>query len=521
MFEYIAKMCRYHNFNKRIKYAGLAAFALSLLTGPAHANVSLPAKGFSDNMVLQRGTSAPLWGLADPGETVTVTFRGKDVTAQTGTDGKWTLKVETGTAIDSLQLIIKATNTLTLKNVAVGEVWLAGGQSNMEHTMTLIGGPNLDSLANANYPQIRFVTMRSEAGGSGADGKWHACDPISAKIFSATSYYFAKELYLKLHVPIGIIVSSLGGTEVERWIDPVTIKATMASDTDQAKGDLYKQSIAPMVPYAIKGVIWYQGESNGFILHPRHANWNAGTYRMRFGDLIKGWRNAWDQGDFPFYYVQISNYGAQQTKPVDTCAWAMVREAQRVTLGIPNTGMAVTIDIGMDSNIHPKNKWDVGKRLALNARALTYGEKSLAYSSPIYRSMEIRGKTIRCHFMGAEGGLKTMDGSKPKGFALAGEDNKWVWADAEITYDTVVVSSAVVPAPTKVRYGWADNPIVSIFNGANLPMSPFQTEGPQIPLVLGRRDISKEDAGIPGKNYQGMGKAKRNFLGRIRRLSSL
>jgi sialate O-acetylesterase len=446
------------------------------LGGAASADVSLPAKGFSDNMVLQRGMSAPVWGLAAAGEDVIVSFRGKDVAVKAGTDGKWMAKVETGTAGGPFELLVKGKNTLPLKNVMVGEVWLAGGQSNMEWTMKNFGGPNLDSARLANFPDIRLMTFRG-------DGKWHPCDSGSVLNFSASGYYFAKMLHQTLKVPIGIISSNVGGTEVKRWMDPATLKAEVPNDTDKANGDLYNQYIAPLVPYGIKGAIWYQGESDAYITRNPHPTWIASKYRTHFGDMIKGWRKVWNQGDFPFHYVQLANFMAAQTNPAETSAWAEVREAQRLSLSLPNTGMAVAIDIGDAVDIHPKNKWDVGKRLALNARALTYGEKNLVWSGPIYRSMSIQGKTIRLVFSHSAG-LNAKDGAKLAGFAIAGTDDKWVWGDAVISKDTVIVSSATVAAPAKVRYGWANNPACNLYNGAGLPASPFQTDGGQLPVSL-------------------------------------
>lgn len=440
------------------------------------ADVSLPAKGFSDNMVLQRGMSAPIWGSAAAGEDVTVSFRGKDVAAKAGTDGKWTVKVETGTAGGPFDLLVTGKNTLPLKNVMVGEVWLAGGQSNMEWTLKNFGGPNLDSAKVANYPDIRLMTFRG-------DGKWHPCDSASVQDFSASGYYFAKMLHQTLKVPIGIISSNVGGTEVKRWMDPVTLKAEVPYDMDKTNGDLYNQFIAPLVPYGIKGAIWYQGESDAFITRDPHPTWIASKYRTHFGDMIKGWRKVWNQGDFPFYYVQLANYMTAQTNPAEESAWAEVREAQRLSLSQPNTGMAVAIDIGDAVDIHPKNKWDVGKRLALNARALAYGETNLVWSGPIYKSMLIQGRTVRCVFTHSVG-LKPREGTKLIGFAIAGADEKWVWADAVISKDTVIVSSAAVAAPLKVRYGWANNPACNLYNGAGLPASPFQTDGQQLPVAL-------------------------------------
>jgi sialate O-acetylesterase len=456
-------------------------------------------------MILQRGMSAPIWGTAAAGEDVTVSFRGKDVTAKAGTDLKWSVKVETGAASSApLELIVKGTNTLTIKNVLVGEVWLAGGQSNMEFTMKMIAGTNLDSAKLADFPQIRLFTQRGTQ-------KWHPCDPTTVLEFSATGYYFAKMLHQTLKVPVGVISSNVGGTEAERWMDPATVKATMPNDTDKANSNLYNEFIVPLVPYGIKGAIWYQGESNAYNAGRNpHPSWIAPNYKKHFGAMITGWRQVWNQGDFPFYFVQLANHHNPQTAPGGQSAWAEVREAQRLTLGMKNTGMAVAIDIGDAADIHPKNKWDVGKRLALNARHYAYGETNLVPCGPVFSSKIIRGNTMRLVFTQGTG-LKYLNGAKLGGFNIAGANNIWVNGDAVIDKDTVVVTGSGVPAPTKVRYGWHDNPFPApnLYNAANLPASPFQTEGEQLPIPVMLMPIAKTSSlglfadGVPGVDIMG------------------
>lgn len=493
--------------------------ALVSAAGQAGAAVSLPAKTLSDNMVLQRGMNAPIWGTAAAGEDVTVSFRGKDVTAKAAADGKWSVKIETGAASSApLELVIKGTNTITLKNVLVGEVWLAGGQSNMEWSMKSIGGANLDSAKLADFPEIRLFTQRGTQ-------KWHPCDTTVVKDFSATGYYFAKMIHQTLKVPVGVISSNVGGTEVERWMDPATLAATLPGDTDRMNGDLYKQHMLPIVPYGIKGAIWYQGESNAH--NPGrnpHPSWIAPNYKKHFAAMIGGWRKVWDQGDFPFYYVQLANYMALQTQPGESGPWAEVREAQRLSLGLKNTGMAVAIDVGEANDIHPKNKWDVGKRLALNARALAYGEKNLVYSGPIFQSKEIKGNQMRLVFTHGTG-LKFVGGAKLTGFSIAGANNIWVFADAVISKDTVIVTGTGVSAPTKVRYGWANNPACNLYNAANLPASPFQTDGEQLPIPVGIAPMAKASVkvfnadGMPGVDMLGRNRERNGSLLMIRALA--
>lgn len=439
--------------------------AMGLACPGAFANVATVM--FQDNMVLQRRMAVPVFGTAAAGEEVAVGFRGQTRTVKAGADGKWLVKLDATEAGGPFEMTLKGANTLTLKNVMVGEVWLCGGQSNMEWSMNSIGGANRDSAKLADFPDIRVITMQF-----GRD-KWAAMTPQVALDFSASAYYFGKDLHRTLNVPIGLVSSSVGGTAVERWLDPAVIAADPALAKDTMAGDLYRKWIAPVQPYGIRGAIWYQGESN--------ANGTAPLYRGRFGSLITGWRKVWNQGDFPFYFVQIANHMALQTDPGETSLWADIREAQRQSLLIPNTAMAVAIDIGDAGNIHPVNKWDIGKRLALPARHLIYGRlQDSAYTGPTFDTCEKRGSLVRIHFKHAHGGLLDKSPGTIKGFALSGTDNRWYWAAMLIRKDTVILSSSQVPTPTRVRYAWANNPTaVSLFNGAGLPASPFQANIPK------------------------------------------
>jgi sialate O-acetylesterase len=255
---------------------------------------------------------------------------------------------------------------------------------------------------------------------------------------------------------------------------------------DTAAGLLYGKWIAPLAGYAMRGAIWYQGEYNARTTFPEHPAWVVANYRNRFKALVAGWRKAWNQGGFPFHYVQLPNINGAQTNPGEPSPWAEMREAQRLSLANPGTAMVVTIDIGMADNLHPYDKWDVGKRLVLAARAKVYGEAGLVHAGPMYQSMRIEGKAIKLLFRDAEG-LTAKNGAEPAGFSIAGADGKWSWADAVIRKDTVIVSSASVASPTKVRYGWGQNPPCNLFNAAGLPASPFQTDGPQLPVAIAPR----------------------------------
>lgn len=448
------------------------AFIL-LPAAAARANVAAPM--FQDNMVLQRQMAAPVFGTAAANEDVTVTFNGQTKSAKAGADGKWQVKLDNMEAGGPYEMTIKGQNTLTLKNVMVGEVWLCGGQSNMEWTLNMVGGVNKDSAALANYPNIRVITMQF------GRNQWKPLTPAVALDFSATGYYFGKNLHLALGVPVGLISSSVGGTPVERWLDPVAIAADGGLANDPQAGDLYRDWIVPVKPYGIRGAIWYQGESN--------ADAKAPFYRARFAALINGWRRVWAQGNFPFYFVQLANFTNLQTDPGEASLWADVRESQRLSLALPNTAMAVAIDVGEANDIHPKNKWDLGKRLALPARHLVYGRKQdSAYSGPLFDTCQKKGSLVRIRFDHAHGGLVDKGTGGLKGFALAGADGKWHWGAAAIRGDTVIVSSTQVANPLKVRYAWANNPQAApLYNRAGLPASPFQADVPkEAPTALAR-----------------------------------
>jgi len=417
-------------------------------------------------------------------------------------------------------MTVTGKNTLTVKNLLVGEVWVASGQSNMQFTVS--GSVNAPAeIAAADFPAIRqFTVPNTIALEPQADvrGAWTVCSPATAGGFTAVGFFFARDLWNKLHVPVGIIHTSWGGTRIEAWIDEQTFagdpaikpsldqrNAAMTAYNDalynalagwmpkaaeakaanqplpappvvgaedprksaQMASGLYNAMIAPLIPYAIAGAIWYQGESNAG---------NAANYRKSFPDMITGWRRLWGQGDFPFLFVQLANYMQTGPDPRDT-AWAQLREAQTMTLATPNTGMAVIIDIGTPNNIHPPNKQDVGHRLALWAEAQTYAQ-DLVFSGPLYDSMKVEGGAIRLSFKYVGGGLVAKDGAL-KGFAIAGADGVFVWADATIEGQTIVVKSAKVPAPVAVRYAWDDNPVCNLYNAAGLPASPFRTDMPQ------------------------------------------
>jgi sialate O-acetylesterase len=641
-----------------------------LCAAAVRAEVHLPAI-IGDNMVLQQGTKVRVWGTANANERVTVTFNNRSANAVADSQGRWKVWLGPFKAGGPFELTVKGDTIITIKNVLVGEVWLCSGQSNME--WPLINTVNgTDTVAQANLPQIRLFTVEKHTSTtplSDVDGHWVVTTPDDAARFSAVGYFFGRELYQHLKVPVGLIHSSWGGTPAEAWTshdalvsvpelkpildryesslnalpqtkeayartlaqweeknlyldgenkgeglgyaDPSTPTADWSKmdlpqqlesagllidgavwfrkvvelpeswsgkdlvlnlppiddyDTTYFNGKkigatgretpnsymvprkyvvpgslvhggtnvialrvfdsageggfsrggkfslgsanaadselvslrgtweykvelalepkhpdwgsrpdavgvsnqnnpsvLYNAMIAPLVPFAIRGAIWYQGESNAG---------RAYQYRTLFPLMIRNWRSAWGR-EFPFYFVQLANWHAHKAEP-DESDWAELREAQTMTLREPQTGMAVTIDIGDENELHPRNKLDVGRRLAAWALASTYDQK-LVPSGPLFERFTVDGDKVRIRFKHAAG-LKTIDGGPVKGFAIAGDDHRFVWADARIDGDAIVVSSAQVSKPVAVRYGWADNPIVNLYNNAGLPASPFRTD---------------------------------------------
>jgi len=654
---------------KRILQFIFACVLATVFAQSAFADVRVPAI-IGDNMVLQQGKKIRIWGWANPNEKVSVVFASQKANAVADVSGHWQTLLGPVKAGGPFELTISASNTLTIKNVLVGEVWICSGQSNME--WPLINSQNgADAVAQANYPEIRLFTVQKTTSSTPLDdvkGQWIVTTPDKVGQFSAVGYFFGRELYQKLNVPVGLIHTSWGGTPAEAWTSNDALATTSdlqpilaryqeglknvgerqqeyarrlaewsqknlyqdegnkgealgyaASQTNTAdwptmnlpqyfetaglKMDgaiwfrkeieipqswagrslelnlaaiddfdttyfngtkvggigsetpnsynvprhykipaelvragknviavrvfdsageggfgagtmslrpsegpeeavslggpwsykvelaltpkspdwgsrpeaagptnqnspsvLYNAMIAPLTPLSIRGAIWYQGESNAG---------RAYQYRTLFPTMIRNWRNAWGEGDFPFYYVQLANFQPIKDAPGES-EWAELREAQTLTLHEPQTGMAVIIDIGEAKDIHPRNKVDVGHRLALWALANTYGEK-IEYSGPLFQSFSIEGDKLRVKFRHAAG-LKTSDGGAPKGFAIAGEDHKFVWADARIEGDEVVLSSKEVTKPIAVRYAWADNPVCNLYNTIGLPASPFRSD---------------------------------------------
>jgi len=642
----------------------------SMRNKPA-ANIHLP-RVFSDNMVMQREIKVPVWGTAEPGGSVTVQFGKQIKRTRVSDQGKWRIDLAPLTAGGPYKMKIMGQDTIIFKNVMVGEVWLCSGQSNME--MPLAGSGKVKNykqeIAAANYPNIRLMqiehTMAAKPANDVRAVGWNECSPTTVKGFSAAAYFFGRELYKDLHIPIGLLHSSWGGTVVEAWTSANSLKnnpdfaevlqavqdgkfnednlfniylekakkwsniaqqriaaaggynhgwekpgynakkwhkmklptlwETAGLDVDGVvwfrkeidipdswsgqdltlslgpindsdvtwfngtkvgsighpvipriyhvpgelvkagrnviavqvldignKGGLYGKAkqlylnaakdtislagtwryktdplpldlnklprladipnianrptvlfngmISPLLPFAIRGAIWYQGEANAD---------RAYQYRTLFKTLIQDWRSHWGEGDFPFLFVQLANFMQRKPQPVED-AWAELREAQLMALSLPNTGMAVAIDIGDAKDIHPKNKQEVGRRLALNARHLVYGE-DVVNSGPIYKSMTVESGRIHLSFDYVDGGLVMKNPGVlvipgfDSSFAIAGPDRKFRWARAKIDGKTVVVWHPDIKNPVAVRYAWASNPVATLYNKAGLPASPFRTD---------------------------------------------
>ncbi len=479
----------------------------SLIPLSIHGAVRLPAI-FADHMVIQRNEPVHVWGFADAQETVTVTFRGAQQTSAADDLGRWSVELPRGDAGGPFAITVRGSNTVTLSDVLVGDVWIASGQSNMGFAVK--EGKNAEQeLAAANLPQLRLMNVDQRFAGYPQDDvavamPWSASTAETVKDFSAVAFFFGRELVQREHVPIGIVESAWGGTPAEAWTSMRALSgdaslmpvfgawAAMQAqepdavitqekerralekqpDTDEnlrlpwhpvfgawAPGALFNGMIAPLTRFPIRGVIWYQGESDTDAL--RYA-----VYGRLFRALIQDWRESWGEGNFPFLYVQIANY---RTGPGDH--WPEIREAQREALDLVNTAMAVTIDIGDPENIHPVDKQDVGARLALAARAMGYGEP-VEYSGPLFRSMSREGTQLRLMFDHA-GGLVARGGPL-QGFEIASEDGHFMPATAKIEGATVVLSSPAVRMPVEARYGWADNPMCNLYNRIGLPASPFR-----------------------------------------------
>jgi sialate O-acetylesterase len=493
------------------------------LAAAAQAELKLPAI-IGDHMVLQQKQANPIWGWDTPGTTITVTFAGQTYPATAAADGKWSVKLAAMPANASPQtLTVAGSSKREISDVLVGEVWMCSGQSNMGFTLAGDWNGDIEAAASKlpNLRLIRVPQVGTQELQNDFKGAWTASTPESARSFSAVGFYFGRYLHEILNIPVGLIDNAWGGSAAEAWVrreslerDPrfkplmdSTVKREAALMADKAKeehekamaawkvasekakaegktpprppvspqqwlagnarpGNIFAGVVHPTLGYGMKGVIWYQGESNASRAH---------EYATLFPFMIEQWRKEWGQGDFPFYWAQLADYQQERAAPGDS-AWAELRESQTKTMKLPNTGQAVIIDIGEGRDIHPKNKRDVAARLVRWALTKDYG-MDFKYRSPEFKSLKIQGNkaivTLDC-FGSA---LRPFDVQEARGFAICGEDKVWHWANGKIVgKDTVELTSDAVASPVAVRYAWADNPVCNLFSNEGLPVTPFRTD---------------------------------------------
>jgi sialate O-acetylesterase len=468
----------------------IRSLILCLAAMPSMAAVKLPAL-ISDNMVLQQGLPARIWGTAAAGEDVTVAFLGQSVAAKADSAGKWQAFLAPMAAGGPYDMTI---NGVTVKNVLVGEVWVGSGQSNMVWPVSRSTNSEKE-IAAAKYPSIRFFQVKTTVAAQPADdvtGSWKECAPENAGAFSGVGYFFARDLHLHKRVPVGFIQSAVGGTPAQAWTSKEALNANRmlhwylerwskfqsdysakpqatqpgrplpigAPGHPHTPSGLYNGMIAPITPYTIRGIAWYQGEANA-------GPTDNELYRILFTEMIRDWRKQWGLGALPFLWVQLASYN-----PPGDRFWPLLRDSQTATLELRNTGQVLAIDVGEPNDIHPKDKLTVGRRMALAARAVAYGE-NIVYSGPQIRQLSREGGKLRVWFDHAGSGLAAREG-KLTGFKVAGADGKFVDADAVIEGDTVVVSGAT--EPTAVRYAWENDPKANLVNREGLPAVPFRTD---------------------------------------------
>ncbi|MCC9641800.1 sialate O-acetylesterase [Rhodopirellula sp. JC740] len=498
----------------------LAAFVVAeclllQLQTPAQAELMLPSI-FGDSMVVQRDEPVHVWGWTEPGQEVRVQLGDRAASGKANGEGRFDVSVPALPAGGPYELTVKADETKTFTDVLVGEVWICSGQSNMAWSVRSANDPDLESLS-ANYPEIRLISVPqvgTQEPQRDFKGQWAEATPETVKDFSAVGYFFGRQLHQTLDVPIGLIDNAWGGSAAEAWVPRDVLEAdgkyeSMLAgwDNRMAKYDydalleawkekqkawvekgrkgiaprrprddsagnhrpanIYNGVLLPTIGYTMRGVIWYQGESNAG---------RAYEYRDLFPLMIQTWRDQWGQGDFPFYWVQLADFRSEVDEPTDS-SWAELREAQTMTMSrLPNTGEAVILNLGESADIHPKNKQDVAKRLARWALAKDYGY-DLPYRSPTYRDAEFDGNKAIVRFDHVGAGLDTFDVNEAIGFTLAGEDQKFVRANAKIvSKDTVEVTAEGITNPVAVRYAWADNPVCNVQSKEGLPMTPFRSD---------------------------------------------
>lgn len=463
-------------------FTALFAWLLGMVPIGLQAAWELPSL-ISAGMVLQQDENAPLWGWDEPGTTVTLTFRGTTVTALAGEDGKWRAKVPTGKAGGPFKLEIRGTKTVAIEDVLVGEVWLAGGQSNMwwhEGSCTQAEQEKL----NADYAAIRIWDANTSPSQGGwpaqapqrtVPASWKASSAVTVAGFPGVPFFFARELHRKLGVPVGIVHLAVPGQAIETFLSPAYLETNWPNYPVNSNAPppccFFNGMVAPTAPYAIRGFLWWQGESNASH-YPR--------YRVLFPALIEDWRRCWERPAAPFLFVELANFLKLQSRPVEDDTWPALRDAQAAALALDKVWEVTAVDVlspaENPSNIHPPNKQLIGHRLFAAAMANVYGARRMVWSGPRYRAVRFEGPQAVVSFDHIEGGLAARDGNELRGFAVAGQDREFHWAEARISHGAVVVTSTNVAAPVSVRYGWANNPQGNLVNAAGLPAFPFRTD---------------------------------------------
>jgi len=463
------------------------------------AKVILP-KIIGHNMVLQRLKTVPVWGTATPGEKVTVVFGAQRKETVASDSGRWEVKLNPMEASEiPREMIVSGTNTITLKNILVGEVWLCSGQSNMEYSMrknskiqaTVKGKkPAEDDLATASNPNIRiFLVKRKFMSSDSTHGGWDVASGTALRDFSAVGYFYAKELFEKMHIPIGMISSAVPGSRIEPWIEATKLDISPKMKSGKVleplskdngdPGKFYTTMIHPLIPFSIRGFLWYQGESNCFL------NENI-RYAYKFKTLIESWRSDWGNAEMPFYFVQIAPYNYSTSKDVRPHTpenLPEMWEAQSLALTLPNTGMITITDL-VDSlvDIHPGYKWEVGRRLSLVALNHVYGFKDLICSGPTFKQLKIKNDKIELSFTNTGSGLASRDGKSPDWFTIAGSDGKFIEARAEINGDKIIVSAPGIKKPMAVRFAWNEAAQSNFINKEGLPAVPFRSDNPWVKI---------------------------------------
>lgn len=476
------------------KQISITLILLLLCTSSLFSQITLP-KILGHNMVLQQQKKVPVWGTATAGEKITVTFVNQTKTTVANQSGNWSVKLNAMKAsFTPREMTIKGKTTIVLKNILVGEVWLCSGQSNMEYAMrkysdykTKTKGyhPPEDDLNNANNTNIRiFLDRRKYMDPSPEHLGWDAAMGKPLVDFSAVGYYFAKDLYAKLNVPIGMISAAVPGSRIEPWIESSKLEIEpklkngkildKLSNDGGDPGKFYDTMIQPLIPFALKGMLWYQGESNCFLgENIRYA------YKLK--TLIKSWRSDWQDKKLPFYFVQIApyNYSASKDRPLTTETLPEFWEAQKLALNLKNTATVTITDlVDTISELHPGYKWEIGRRLSMVAANKAYNQKNVVYSGPVFQKMTIVNNTIEVSFFNTGSGLTSRDGKPLKWFSIAGADGKFVSAKAAIKDNKVIVSSSEIQHPYEVRFGWNEATQSNFINKEGLPAVPFRSDNP-------------------------------------------